>query len=173
MAAIRRAAAPVAAALLAGCTASSDGSGDWRESVGLAAPPPNEFLVVSRAPLEMPPSSETLPTPRPGAPSRVEPDPVSEARAALLGPSAAPAGPAPSAGERALADAAGPADPSVRQTLAAEAPERARRFGLESFGFTFPNADGSSGDRLDPEEEAARLRERGVPTPTAPPDPEA
>jgi hypothetical protein len=171
---IRRA-APLLAVLLAACSASSDGSGrSFRESVGLAAPPPNEFLVVSRAPLQIPASTATLPPPQPGAQSRVEPDPSASARAALLGEATVESGPAapPSAGEAALVAAVGPSDPAVRQQLEAETPESERRFGLDGlFGYEFPDPQADA-ERLSSAEEAERLRAEGLPTPTAPPAPQ-
>lgn len=160
---------------LAGVTACGSSS---REAIGLRVPPPDEFLVVSRKPLTLPADMTALPTPRPGAPSRVDPDPVAEAQAALTGvaPSAV-ASAAPTAGERALLGAAGAAgaDPAIRETLVAEAPVPERRFGLDSFlGFPIDQTLGAAdAERLSPTEEAERLRAQGVvaPIPPTPPTP--
>jgi hypothetical protein len=163
-----RNAALIAALLsLAGCGAQQ------REAVGLRVPPPDEFLVVSRAPLVVPQDLTTLPPPQPGARSPLEPDPVRQAQAALTG---SPVGTAvaPTAGEAALVGAAGAtsADAGIRETLVAEAPEPQRRFGLDSFfGFPIDQTLGQDDDRLTPSEEAARLRGAGVPAPVAPPPP--
>ncbi len=43
------------------------GCSDVRRSIGLDRQSPDEFTVVSRAPLSMPPSLASLPPPRPGA----------------------------------------------------------------------------------------------------------
>jgi hypothetical protein len=157
---------------VAGCAGSS------REAIGLRVPPPDEFLVVSRKPLTLPADMTALPPPRPGAPSRVDPDPVAQAQAALTGVApTAVASAAPTAGEQALLGAAGAAapDPAIRQTLVAEAPVPERRFGLDSFlGFPIDQTMGAGdAERLSPTEEAARLREEGVvaPIPPAPPTP--
>lgn len=167
---------PAAVALvaaLAGCSVGSDGRGQRsgiRQSIGLETPPPDETLVVARRPLEPPPDFRSLPSPRPGAPSRVERDPTAEAQAALLGgPAAAPtATAAPSTGEAALLAATGgaEADPAVRQALIDEAPGPDRRFALTSFlGMAIPNP-AVEAERLSAVEEAERLRQEGLPAPT-------
>lgn len=46
---------------------------------------PDEFAVVRRAPLEMPPDFNTLPAPKPGAPRPQEESPVNQAKTAILG----------------------------------------------------------------------------------------
>lgn len=154
---------------LAGCGGSAEG---FRDAVGLNTPPPDEFLVVSRAPLQMPPRLDALPTPQPGAPSRVDPNPRAQAQAALAGrpiPQAA----APSGGEQALLAAAGPADPTIRGAIRAEtaATPTERRFGLDSFfGFPINQNPGAPTDRLDPREEAERLRTSGAAVPVVPPE---
>jgi hypothetical protein len=152
----------VAAMLLGGC----DG---FRETVGLEVPPPDEFLVISRQPLERPQSLDALPTPQLGAPSRVERDPTREARAALAGAGVPTAGEA-SAGEQALVARAGPGDPAVRAKLVAEAGSGERRFGLDSlFGFPIEQDPEAAAQRLEAEAEARRLRDAGVSAPVAPP----
>jgi hypothetical protein len=176
---VRSAAATAALLALAGCevgsqTGAQDGRGGFRQAVGLEAPPPDETLVVARRPLVVPPDFDTLPPPRPGAPSRVERDPQAEAQAALLGgaPSSPPPSAAPSTGEAALLAATGAdaADPSIRQTVIAETPEPDRRFGLTSFlGRPIPNP-AIEAERLSPVEEAERLREQGLPAPAPEPD---
>jgi hypothetical protein len=168
--------AAVAATLtLTACTVGSDGSGGGiRQSLGLDAPAPDEFLVVSRKPLEPPPSFEALPPPRLGAPSPLEPDPRNEARAALLGDGAPTAEPGASASERALIAETGAAaiDPVDRDVIATEAAPQQRRFGLNSFfGFEI-DQNPDSDDRLDSRAEAERLRADGMPVPAAPPEEE-
>jgi len=160
----------VAVALSLGACAGSKG---MRESMGLAAPPPDEFMVVARAPLELPPDLSALPTPQPGAPSRVEPNPRAEAQAALMGDevSAAPAA-APTAGEAALLSAAGagPQNAEVREQIAQdESATPTRRFGLTSlFGRKIVQDPEAEAERLSPEAEAERLQREGLPAPAAP-----
>lgn len=161
----------VAAALLAGC-----GRGEgFRESVGLVVPPPDAFMVVSRVPLTMPPDLNSLPEPRLGAPSRVDPDPQATARAALSGAGGGVAAVA-SPGEAALLGVAGAGgtDPAIREITRAEAEAAAgeRRFGLTSFlGFRIPQGTEAEAQQLDAREEADRLRDAGVAAPVAPPQP--
>lgn len=163
----------IAAALLAGC-GSSRGEA-FRESVGLIVPPPDPFLVVSRAPLAMPADPRSLPEPRLGAPSRVDPDPQATARAALSGAGGGVAAQT-SPGEMALLGVAGAggADPAIREITRAEADAAAgeRRFGLTSFfGIPIPQGTEAERQRLDPREEADRLRDAGVAAPVPPAQP--
>lgn len=145
-----------------------------RESIGLVAPPPDEFLVVAREPLRMPPSLNTLPTPQPGAPSLVEPNPQQRAQQALAGQAAAPVaggGVQPGASERALVASAGQGDPAIRSTIRTEAADQptVRRFGLDSlFGIPIVQ-DPDARDGIDAREEAERLRQQGLAVPTVPP----
>lgn len=159
------------ALLAAGCSLSSEG-GSVSRQLGISQDSPDEFLIVARDPIEIPPNF-TLPTPQPGAPSRVGEDPRATAEAVLLNrnePDAA----APSAAERALLRGAnaGDADGAIRQTLAEERvdPEGDRSFGLTSlFGYPIP-ANLGEGDRvLQSREETERLRQEGLRAPTAPP----
>ncbi|HEY0837577.1 MAG TPA: DUF3035 domain-containing protein, partial [Azospirillum sp.] len=60
----RRLAAPLLGLALVALTVS--GCSDVRRSIGLDRASPDEFAVVSRAPLSMPPDLR-LPAPRPGA----------------------------------------------------------------------------------------------------------
>lgn len=109
--------APVAAALLSGCADSS-----LSRTFGLTRDAPDEFTVVTRAPLSMPPDY-TLRPPQPGA---VRPQDVSDralAESALVPEAAlggAPAG--ASAGQVALVrDAGGGAPADIRQRVDQEA----------------------------------------------------
>ena len=70
-------AAAVALALLAGCSG-------VREELGLVPKPPDEFSVVSKAPLVMPPDFQLRP-PQPGAGRPNEAPPTGQARQALTG----------------------------------------------------------------------------------------
>lgn len=56
-----------------------------REQFDFTKKPPDEFAVVKRAPLEIPPDLNTLPPPRPGAPRPQEPSATDLARGAVLG----------------------------------------------------------------------------------------
>ena len=63
---------------LAGCS-------NLRDSLGLNKHPPDEFNVVTRAPLELPPSLDSLPPPQPGIARPQELQPEQQAMAVLLG----------------------------------------------------------------------------------------
>jgi hypothetical protein len=67
----------VAAGLLAGCS-------DARQAMGLGKRAPDEFTVVKRAPLSLPPEYALRP-PEPGAPRPQEPSPTAQARQQVLG----------------------------------------------------------------------------------------
>ncbi|SEA31111.1 DUF3035 domain-containing protein [Rubrimonas cliftonensis] len=166
---LKPALAAALALAVAGCSSGS------RESLGLSAPPPDPFLTVKRAPLELPADMQALPQPRPGAPSPRDPDARALAQQALAasapratGPAGAAAG---GAGERALvaAAAAGENDAQVRETIVAEARPAERRYGLDSFfGVEIEQDPEAAAERLDPIAESDRLRELGAPAPTPP-----
>ena len=160
-----------AMALLALVSACGNAS-QLRRSVGIDVPPPDEFMVISRAPLSMPSDLGALPPPQPGAPSLVEPDPQGDARAALAGAGAATVTTPASPAEQALVARAGPSDPMIRATLREEADTGAgeRRFGLDSFlGFKIQQNPGAEAETLNAREESERLRSTGVAAPVAAP----
>ena len=68
---------------IAACSLDSRRGGTLRQQLGLAQGAPDEFLIIARAPIEIP-SSFDLPRPEPGAPSRVEVNPLSDAHNALF-----------------------------------------------------------------------------------------
>lgn len=164
-------AAAAGAALISGCTIGSEGDG-LGERLGITAQSPDEFLIIARKPLELPPSF-TLPTPQPGAPSRVAENPLTKAQTALLQTPERPRLAAASTGERALLSGAGAAgdNSAIREALADEGlPEGERKFGLTSlFGYQIP-ADISEADSvLKSREEEELLKSHGLRTPAAPP----
>jgi len=59
--------------------------GGVREQLGFVVEAPNEFNVVTRAPLQMPPTLDELPEPDPGKPRPVELQPSEQAQVALFG----------------------------------------------------------------------------------------
>jgi hypothetical protein len=92
--------------------------GETREDLGLGRNPPDEFAVVERPPLSMPPDYGLRP-PRPGAPRPQSVDTSQQASAALFNGNPPPQTNAPSDGEKALLAAAGAdkTDPSIRDTV--------------------------------------------------------
>lgn len=134
------------------------------ELIGSTNNPPDEFAVISTAPLKMPKDFASLPTPQPGARSNLVPDPIAEARQVLLGDtSPQPANARVSISESALLSATGTgADPNIRTVLAgeqAEADAGARTYALDR---VFPALREYRGadlqDTISPSEERARLR---------------
>jgi len=103
---------------LAGCS-------DTAEILGLGRNPPDEFAVVERPPLSMPPEFALRP-PRPGAPRPQEVSMEDKARTTLLGGSdSSNASSASSVEQELLASAhADKADPSIRQTIDQEASQK-------------------------------------------------
>ncbi|CAO3418447.1 DUF3035 domain-containing protein [Azospirillum doebereinerae] len=106
----------LAALALTGCS-------DVRRSIGLDRQSPDEFSVVSRAPLTLPPSLQAnLPKPRPGALRPQDSTPTQVAAGAVFGGSSrGTAGPVgKSAGENALvaqASARDGIDPNIRNKV--------------------------------------------------------
>lgn len=114
-----RLAAPFAVAvLLSGC-----GDGQLTRTFGLVRDTPDEFSVVTRAPLSLPPDYALRP-PQPGAPRPQEQSARAEAESALV-PDTALLGPRPagmSPGQSALVrDAGGPAPADIRGRIDQEA----------------------------------------------------
>jgi hypothetical protein len=110
----RLAALTVAAMALSGC------GGTVQERLGMGKRAPDEFQVVRRAPLVMPPNYDLRP-PQPGAAPSQQQDPAAQAQALLTGqPTSAVAG-RQSAGELALVQRSPvQARPGIRETLVAE-----------------------------------------------------
>jgi len=126
--------------------------------------PPDEFAVSTVKPLVLPENFAALPTPTPGTRSPLQPDPIAEARAVLLGETdPQPANARISASESALLASTGAseADPNIRTVLQAE--QDAREASRPSYALEgiFPsirrNID--EADALTPSEERVRLSE--------------
>lgn len=100
------------------CALTLSGCGALSDSLGLNKQPPDEFNVVTRAPLVMPPSLDMLPEPAPGMQRPQELRPQEQAMAVLFGDAAATT-PAASQGEgMLLADARiDAAAPDIRETI--------------------------------------------------------
>jgi len=138
-------------------------------------PPPDEFQVIARRPLEMPPSA-SLPEPQPGAPSRLDPNPQRDAVNALLGASGRTVvATQPSAGEQVLLTSANAAAASgeIRVQLEEEKTqaEANKPYVPPSLGQLFGGGAGEKVDEaevLDPVAEAQRLQREGVRAPSDP-----
>ncbi len=131
-----------------------------KETLGLTRSAPDEFAVVKRAPLEMPPDYGLRP-PRPGAARPQEQAVNEQARETVFGSDKGARKAAPASGESALLQQAGAdsADPNIRNVIDREAatvvddskPVAERLFGIKV---------GNHKDKtvVDPKEEAARLK---------------
>jgi hypothetical protein len=100
---------PVALVLLAGCE-------DTKRSLGLGKQPPDEFQVVRRAPLVVPPDYGLRP-PQPGAARPQESIPREEAQSILFGDVSALASGSPGLTELLTQAGVEQADPQIRQLI--------------------------------------------------------
>ena len=144
----------VAGVLLAAC------SGTVQENLGLGKRQPDEFQVVRRAPLVLPPDFSLRP-PAPGAPGPVTQDTSARAEALLTGLPSAPVENRQSEAERILlAQSRVQAEPGIRQLLVAE---DAELVDLDSSRFLFilnfqREAMRPQPNVIDPAAEARRLQ---------------
>jgi hypothetical protein len=130
-----------------------------KEKLGLAKRSPDEFAVVKRAPLQMPPDYGLRP-PRPGAARPQEQAASDVARAAVLGQEKGRKN--PSGAEAALLRETGGdrAPPDIRGAVDSDSPDLSSEpvvkkiFGLGGSG------EDEEGKTLDPAAEAARLKTR-------------
>jgi len=97
-----------------------------KEQFDFSKKPPDEFAVTTRAPLEMPPNFDQLPSPRPGAPRPQELATDTQAKKAIFGDDAIlQQADIPSSGESVLLEKAGvdQADSNIRDVIDAETKE--------------------------------------------------
>lgn len=159
---------------IAACSLDSRRGGTLRQQLGFAQGAPDEFLIIARAPIEVPASFD-LPRPQPGAPSRVEVDPAADAHSALFLRPEPMRLDAASGGEQVLLSGANAdGDNSVVRDILAEeeGPLVNENYALSSiFGYRIPARLGESSEDLDSQEEVEALRQQGLRTPSAPPKP--
>jgi hypothetical protein len=147
-------------ALLAGLALS--GCGDARKALGYDKAPPDEFRVMTRAPLSLPPDYALRP-PTPGAARPQDQSSPEQARQALLGAAAprpaAPAGASP--GEAALLAKVGTprTDPRIRELVDRESTAIADADRTFFDRLVFWQKPPEPGTVVDPQREAQRLRE--------------
>jgi hypothetical protein len=150
--------AVLAATLLSGCT-------DARKALGFEKAPPDEFQVVERAPLAMPPDFSLRP-PSPGAVRPQEGNVRDQARQALVGsprPSTVISGQGRSTGDVTLLKKAGAdmAQPGIRTLVNKETQsiaDESKSFTDKVVFWRKPDGPGA-GEQLDATKEAQRLRE--------------
>lgn len=131
-----------------------------RQQFGLVRNAPDEFTVVRKAPLVIPPDFNLRP-PQPGAVGPQEPDSSTRAQAALLGGDVRPGQSAASRGEQALLASAGAvgAAPNIREVLQAESSLTQRD---ENFvqRLMFWRTDAQERDVVNPSQETRRLQQQ-------------
>jgi len=154
---------PLRVALLGGAALALIGCQDIREAAGVVKTPPDEFAVVTKAPLVIPPDYNLRP-PKPGAPPTNQSSPTDSAEAALTGDDPATvAASLPSTyspGEKMLLanTGAATADHSVRRQIAADT--KAMSTASDSFTDTLlfrSPSDPNAGHPLDADAEHSKL----------------
>lgn len=139
-----------------------------QESLGLGKTSPDEFRIVTRQPLAVPPDAGLRP-PEPGAPSPQEQNPRDRARASVFSESVntgdgVRSGPLRSQGEQALLRAAGAdeADPEIRQKVNAETDEIQEANSSILDELVFWREVQPAAEEVDAAGEARRIREAGA-----------
>lgn len=136
---------------------------------------PNEFTILPTKPLQSPDDFNALPTPAPGTVNLVDPRPKEDGAAALGGNPAAMQGTAPAASDGGLVRHANRfgATAGIRQQVRQEDIETRRKRGrvnLIRIGNSDDYTDAYKNQWLDASREERRLRQRGIQTPSAPPE---
>ena len=135
-----------------------------KNQLGLNKKAPDEFTVVTKAPLVMPPDF-TLRPPRPGAEPSQEAQPRQQAREALTGrPSVLADRNLSSPGEAAVLRKAGAtnADASIRETINRETSQLVAKDKSFADQLIFWRKPDQPGQVVDAEKEAQRLRENAA-----------
>jgi len=135
-----------------------------KDQLGLNKKAPDEFTVVTKAPLVMPPDF-TLRPPRPGAEPAQETQPRQLAREALTGrPSVLADRSQSSPGEAALLSKAGATnvDPSIREVINRETTQLVQKDKSFADALMFWRKPDLPGTVVDAEKEAQRLRENAA-----------
>ncbi len=143
---------------VAGCSIGTKGKGTLRETLGLDKNAPDEFAVVTKAPLVVPPNYDLRPPQKGAAPlSRV--DPRLAARESVFGGAGSKARGA-SRGESALLDEIGTAsaDPNIRRRLNTENQSLAEKDKKLTSKVLFWQKKRERGAVIDAKAEAARLK---------------
>lgn len=146
----------LAIATVIAAAAASTGCAGFRQAVGAEKIAPDEFRVVTKAPLSLPPDYQLRP-PRPGDPRPQELRADQDARAAVFGQDI---GKGASPGEVALVNRAGAAavDPAIRRQVDLEGGAVVRKPESLADSVIAFGKDAPAGAPLTPEQEAERLK---------------
>ncbi|WP_340115845.1 DUF3035 domain-containing protein [Pelagibius sp. 7325] len=154
--------------IIAGLTLAVSACGGFREQLGLNKQSPDEFRVVSRAPLTLPPDYSLRP-PEPGAPRPQVGTPAQQAERAVFANSQNPGLQQRTivprtAGEAALLQAAGAteADPNIRQIVNRETNQINEEADYFVDSLVFWNNTTPAGTVVDPVAETRRLQENAA-----------
>lgn len=148
---------PITMVALVAAAAATSACGTVSRAIGAGKQSPDEFRVVSQAPLTLPPDYSLRP-PRPGEARPQELEPDAEARAALFGDQT---GASASQGERAFVNAAGAdaVDANIRDVVDYESQGVVRRNQEFVDRLLVFRGSGETSAPLDPAAEARRLEE--------------
>ena len=162
---------------VAALTLAVSACGGFRDQLGLTKQSPDEFRVVSRAPLTLPPNYNLRP-PEPGAPRPQVGTAAQQAERAVLANSQNPvvrqqAAVPRTVGEAALLQATGAdaADPNIRQIVNRETQQINEEDDFFVDNLVFWNSEQPAGTIVDPVAETRRLQENaalGQPATTGP-----
>lgn len=143
----------IAAAMILGACGSN-----VKETLGLERTTPDEFSVVERAPLVVPPNFDLAP-PQDGV---APPTQATQSAKSLVLGSQTSTGSTGSRAEQMLLQKAGTAAPNIRQELAVDTETAEPQTVAEKLGVT--GTDGGKGKALNPKDEAQRLQQQNVKT---------
>jgi hypothetical protein len=145
-------------------TACGNGDADVKEKLGLKAAPPDEFSVVTRAPLSVPPDY-TLRPPRPGEDRPMELSVREQTKQTVFGVSDVQNRQGESAGSSSSflnKLGANQADPNIRQSINTEVREMDKKEQPVAERLLFWKEKEPPGKTIDPVEEKKRLEAQGV-----------
>lgn len=147
---------PITVLVVLAAAAATSGCASMQRALGAARTSPDEFRVVTQAPLTLPPDYALRP-PRPGETRPQELQPDENARAALFGQQIAPSA---TQGERALVSNAGAeaVDPTIRDQIDFESQSIVRRNEEFVNRLLIFRSGGDGAAPIDAEDEAERLR---------------
>ena len=142
--------------------AACGGGEDVKEKLGLKAPPPDEFSVVTRAPLSVPPDY-TLRPPRPGAEGPNETSVREQTKQTVFGATATKKTAERTKGQNSFLSKLGTdeADPSIRRSIDTEVRELEKQDQPVAEKLLFWKDKVPPGKPLDPVEEKKRLEAEG------------
>jgi hypothetical protein len=136
---------------------------DTARTLGFTRDAPDEFAVVTRPPLSMPPVLGQLPQPRPGGSDQADPRAAGMLALAPGAALATPSGGPRTAGEQALvAQAGGSAPQNIRAQVDAESARLAATSPTLTDRILFRDRSPQPGIAVDPQREAQRLRENAA-----------